>query len=145
MPWWRNFFGFLLVLRISTCYVDSQDYTGLHSVQEKTSQNFTARLEALKLRKELSDERLADRVGLSRRMLYLIRTGKSSITRKTWYKLEQAEREAGIIADEPPVAARAPPTMREDPAAPSPGDGEVVEMLKEILRRLDALEKKPKK
>ncbi|HQF19916.1 MAG TPA: helix-turn-helix transcriptional regulator [Kiritimatiellia bacterium] len=114
-------------------------------MQEKTSQNFTARLEALKLRKELSDERLADRVGLSRRMLYLIRTGKSSITRKTWYKLEQAEREAGIIADEPPVAARAPPTMREDPAAPSPGDGEVVEMLKEILRRLDALEKKPKK
>ena len=34
-------------------------------------------------------------------MLYLIRTEKSAITRKTWYKLEQAEREAGILTETP--------------------------------------------
>ena len=34
-------------------------------------------------------------------MLYLIRTEKSAITKKAWYKLEQAEREADIITETP--------------------------------------------
>lgn len=144
-------------------------------MQEKTSQNFTARLEALKLRKELSDERLADRVGLSRRMLYLIRTGKSSITRKTWYKLEQAEREAGIetplkrLEDELVIRGEISTPLVElrqkdaklakllDAAAPqiramSDSLGRfaarfdtVESKLDTVLTRLDALEKKPKK
>ena len=114
-------------------------------MQEKTSQNFTARLEALKLKKELSDERLAERVGLSRRMLYLIRTGKSAITRKTWYKLEQAELESGILPKEPEESDRAPPTVRESPSDYLPGPREMMEKLDEILRRLTAVEKKLKK
>lgn len=84
-------------------YRITQDFT---HVQENISQNFTSRLEALKLGRDLTDEELAVRVGLSRRMLYLIRMGKASITRKTWYKLEQAEIAAGIkrsggVAEEP--------------------------------------------
>lgn len=113
-------------------------------MQEKTSQNFTARLEALKLKKGLSDERLAEWVGLSRRMLYLLRTGKSSITRKTWYKLEQAELEAGILPKEPEESDRAPP-IREETADYLPGPREMMAKLDEILRRLDRLEKKDKK
>ena len=111
-------------------------------MQEKTSQNFTARLEALKLKKELSDERLADRIGLSRRMLYLLRTGKSSITRKTWYKLEQAELEAGILPKEPEESDRAPPTVRESKADAMPDHRDLSKKLDEILRRLDNLEKR---
>jgi transcriptional regulator with XRE-family HTH domain len=65
-------------------------------VQEESSQNFTRRLERLKFSKGWTDEQLSSAVGLSRRMLYLARTGKSSITRKTLYKLESAERAEGI-------------------------------------------------
>lgn len=43
-----------------------------------------------------SDEDVADLIGLSRRMLYLMRTGKSPITNKSWWKLEQAEMGANL-------------------------------------------------
>ena len=85
-------------------------------------------------------------------MLYLIRTGKSSITRKTWYKLEQAEREAGIIVDEPPAVtktlsepSRGSPSAREAPADGMPDHRDLSKKLDEILRRLDRLEKKARK
>ena len=110
----------------------TQDFT---LVQEKTSQNFTSRLEALKLGRDLTDEELALKVGLSRRMLYLIRKGKSSITRKTWYKLEQAEISAGL---------RGGPVAR-DAAGDYGASAQKREMLAEmggIKKELDALSRR---
>lgn len=102
----------------------TQDFT---LVQENTSHNFTSRLENLKLRRDLTDEELALKVGLSRRMLYLIRIGKSSITRKTWYKLEQAEIDAGI---------RAGAEIREDA-----GVSDLGEYKKEMLSEMGGIQK----
>jgi len=60
------------------------------------SQNFTRRLERLKIAKSWTDEELSAEIGISRRMLYLMKTGKNPITVKSEMKLEAAEREAGI-------------------------------------------------
>lgn len=102
----------------------TQDFT---LVQEKSSQIFTERLEALKLGRDLTDEELSVKVGLSRRMLYLIRTGKSSITRKTWYKLEQAEIAAGL---------RGPTAVRE-----THGIYESAEFKREVLEEMGGIKK----
>ena len=77
-------------------------------------------------------------------MLMMVKTGKRRLSGKAIYRLEQAEREAGILPKELPTQARAKPTVRESKAYLELGDGEVVAMLQEILRRLDRLEKKGK-
>lgn len=104
-------------------------------MQEKTSQNFTSRLEALKLRRDLTDEELAEKVGLSRRMLYLIRKKNASITRKTWFKLEQAEIEAGL---------RGPAAIREEQGSYESGvlKREALEEMGGIKKDLDALSRR---
>lgn len=68
-------------------------------MQEKSTQNFTARLEHLKFTLKLSDEGLSERVGISRRMLWLMRAGKAQISAKSLWKIESAEREAGIAVE----------------------------------------------
>lgn len=85
-----------LAPRLCRNYHASQNYTSLHAVQEESSQFFTARLERLKFSLDLTDEALADRIGLSRRMLWLVRTGKSKASKKSLWKLTEAERAAGI-------------------------------------------------
>ena len=77
-------------------------------------------------------------------MLMMVKTGKRRLSGKALYRLEQAEREAGILPKEPQIPARTTPTVRESKAYPDPGDGDVVAMLQEILRRLDRLEKRAK-
>ena len=90
-----SFFRF----RYVSAYHGSQDYTGLHILQEKSTHYFTTELERLKLSQDLTDEELADEIGISRRMLYLMRTGKAPVSKKSWYKLEQAEKRAGLFQD----------------------------------------------
>lgn len=70
-------------------------------MQEENSQNFTRRIERLKFTRGLSDEALAEHVDISRRMLWLIRKGKAHISAKSWWKLEAAERAAGIVSPLP--------------------------------------------
>jgi transcriptional regulator with XRE-family HTH domain len=57
----------------------------------ETSQNLTQRLERLKFAQNWTDEELAEEIGVSRRMLYLVRTGKSKLTRKLEWKVAQVE------------------------------------------------------
>lgn len=87
-------------------------------MQEKSSQNFTARLERLKFTLGHTDEALAECIGLSRRMLYLVRTGKAPASRKTWWKLEQAERAAGLT----PPASDFQPLEKPSEKLPTPGN-----------------------
>ena len=92
--------------------------------QEKSTQDFTSRLERLKFSQEWTDEQLADRIGVSRRMLWLNRTGKKPISAKTLWKLQQQESlptnpATGIAPQEPtpkPLFLResAPPYGKEN-------------------------------
>jgi transcriptional regulator with XRE-family HTH domain len=69
-------------------------------MQGESSQYFTRRLERLKFTQRWTDDELSEHVGISRRMLYLMRTGKNPISAKTLWKVEQAERAAGL---DPPL------------------------------------------
>lgn len=75
-------------------------------------------------------------------MLMMVKTGKRRLSGKAIYRLEQAEREAGILPKEPPAPARAPPADRESPAEYMPDHRDLSKKLDEILRRLDNLEKR---
>jgi transcriptional regulator with XRE-family HTH domain len=98
----------------------SQDYTGVHVTQENSTQNFTRRLERLKFSRGWTDEELAKQIDVSRRMLWLNRTGKRPISAKTWYKVEQQERataetSAGIVVEAPvSVVDETAPKQQED-------------------------------
>jgi transcriptional regulator with XRE-family HTH domain len=75
-------------------------------------------LERLKFSRDWTDEQLADEIGVSRRMLWLNRTGKKPISAKTLWKLQQkecssAERSAGILPSSPPSLSG---MVRESPA-----------------------------
>ena len=76
----------------------------------ETSQNFTSRLDRLKFSLGVTDDELARRVGVSRRMLWLIKSGKSAITKKTLWKLDKAERLAGLGSKSETVSDLTPPT-----------------------------------
>jgi transcriptional regulator with XRE-family HTH domain len=72
-------------------------------VQDKTSHFFTQRIERLKFTLKATDDQLAKTIGVSRRMLYLMRHGKSKITAKTLWKIDQAEKAAGLSTHVPTV------------------------------------------
>lgn len=78
-------------------------------------------------------------------MLMMVKTGRRRLSGKAMYRLEQAEREAGIKVEEDSPQARPPPSVREARAEPAPTHATLDAKLDEILRRLDALEKKGKK
>jgi hypothetical protein len=55
---------------------------------------------------------LADKIGISERMLFGYRSGKYPISAKAWRKLEAAERAAGIgVAEHPPNPRAGPATL----------------------------------
>jgi len=60
-------------------------------MQEKSKQNFTSRVENVKSSLNMTDEEVSDFIGISRCMLYLIRSGKANISRKSLKKLSIAE------------------------------------------------------
>lgn len=93
---------------------------------------------------------LAERIGISRAMLFASRTGKVAISRKTWGKLEAAERAAGLgsviyESDRPPPASKVAEARADDVEARLARlEAEMKEMrsfvgaIKEGLNRVDA-------
>jgi hypothetical protein len=100
-------------------------------------------------------------LGISRAMLHAYRSGKNRITPKVWLKLERAEREAGICADELPEKSEAaessanpkePPVMNyahslcEQPAeyrvkSTTPTDPNLLAVLDRIATALEEIAK----
>lgn len=139
-------------------------------MQEKSTQNFTARIEAVKFAQRWSDEELATAVDISRRMLWLMKTGQKNITRKSWAKLEQLENKfretpplhtaklhdaSAPLRDQkyPMPEARALRVQETPPESAWPDFGALDELLEaefkkmraEINARLDSFEAKLKK
>ena len=67
-------------------------------MQEEKLQNatFLQRFDLLKNSLRLSDEKAAERLGLSRQTIFKIRKGLQNATRKVMVRLEIAEAEAGL-------------------------------------------------
>lgn len=105
---------------------------------------FSDRVGAIQKAKRMTVSEVLDYLEISPPMFSMIKSGQRNPSVKTIRRIESAEREVGILPKEPQVPARATPTVRESKAYPDPGDGDVVAMLQEILRRLDRLEKKGK-
>jgi hypothetical protein len=64
----------------------------------ETSRNFLVRTDHLAARMGINVQDLPDVLGIGRASLFCCRTGKRPITPKTWLKLEEAERRAGVVA-----------------------------------------------
>jgi hypothetical protein len=81
------------------------------------SEQFFEKVDNLKLFKDFSDHELASEIGISRSLLHAMRVGKKPISQKTWFKLEQAERRAGLIEpeEEKPVPQERPPPAKPPP------------------------------
>lgn len=82
-------------------------------------------------------------LGIGRASLFASRSGKRSITKKTWLKLEAAEREAGIgvgeAAGPDPDPPPAPSDLRADLATQAARLDRIETLLSDLLERLDAL------
>jgi len=64
--------------------------------ESQTNSDFFSRTDLLASRLGLNLSELPSKIGISKAMLYAYRSGKHRITNKVWFKLEQAERAAGI-------------------------------------------------
>jgi hypothetical protein len=108
-------------------------------VQEENAQKFTRRSDQLKFSLRLTDAQLAEKIGFSRRMLHNYRSGLKPITKKAWWKLEQAEREAGIIVQDQPATNN---MVRETPPPYKTDNRKVLKnLLADVNRMKERLEK----
>lgn len=78
---------------------------------------FSERTEKLAAKLTLKLGELPERIGVSPAMFFAYRTGKNKISDKAWRKLEGAEREAGLIKEEPGIYGTLKPQV---PAGASP-------------------------
>ena len=113
---------------------------------------FSDRVGAIQKAKRMTVSEVLDYLEISPPMFSMIKSGKRNPSVKTIRRIESAEREAGIIVDEPPAVtktlsepSRGSPSAREAPADGMPDHRDLSKKLDEILRRLSALEKKAKK
>lgn len=89
-------------------------------------------------------QELPEVLGIGRASLFCCRTGKRPITPKTWLKLEEAERRAGVseasatlVRSHAQAAEAAGGTEEERQARFEAADAPRVEMVAEILRLRD--------
>ena len=80
---------------------------------------------------------LPEILGIGRASLFCYRTGKRTITRKTWLKLEQAERAADIHQDSA-AAGAAIADNEANPKDSAPAPGEKVSAVDDPLRSVQA-------
>ena len=71
-------------------------------MQEKSGEkcSLVQRLDRLRVTLQLNWAEIAAKVGLSESMLYQVKAGKKNLSDKAVYRLEQAEREAGLLEPE---------------------------------------------
>ena len=89
-------------------------------------------------------QELPDIIGVSRRTLFAGRADESTVTAKTWHKLEEAEASAGLYANEessPPAMVAENQDTEIPPECPA-GISKLEQMMGELLARMDRLEKK---
>jgi hypothetical protein len=91
-------------------------------LQEKlrTPETFSERTSRLAEVLELPLRELGPKIGLATSTLYNARSGIGKISRKTWAKIEKAEREAGLALAEPHVG-ESPAAYRESGIQPGSG------------------------
>jgi len=113
--------------------------------QGETSQNFTKRLHVLKTTTGERWEDIAERLGVTREHLYNYRAGKHAAPDHVVFRLEAAERAAGITSNAPvaPSAGIAQSAI-DDPLAGLPPEirtavTTVIERLETRIEHLESL------
>lgn len=86
-----------------------------HKKKVNNYENFLERSDLLAEKLHLSQEELADHLGMGRTTLWGYRKGTRPITGKAWRKLETAEKEVGIGSEISQFVASASPQTVEGP------------------------------
>ena len=104
-------------------------------MQEKNRlfKTFLDRLEQLRLRQGWSWDECARQIGISKAMIFFIRSGKQDVSTKSWFKLEQAERAAGIAS--PESAAAATPAQASPPTPEKVDQPDIAEAVLEMSQQ----------
>ena len=101
---------------------------------------FFDRLEKLRLGQGWSYDECAQHIGISKAMLFFMRSKKQGISKKSLFKLDAAERAAGLAPPEPvappPVEDQSKPT---EPMAEALPAGALEEVRKELMEAIEAL------
>ncbi len=99
----------------------------MNSAQEEFYKKINARLDRLALAKNWTRGKLAEAIGLSQGALSMIKSGKRGLGRKSEWRLQKCEEEAGFLEQRTGIA--------EPPAPPVQFNGPVMKLAE--LRALD--------
>ena len=116
-------------IRVARNITNRQNKIRALQAQNQNIGEFSERTDRLAEKLSLPLRELGDRIGVSTAMLFAYRSGKNPISVKAWRKLEQAEREVGILAP-----SQGP--QERDSAHDSPAnqiEAEVREMIEDII------------